>query len=515
MPADPATLNPLRLGLKRERAAEPCAIVIFGASGDLTQRKLVPALYNLQLDRLLPPAFAVVGVARRPVSDAEFVARLRAGLEAHSRRALEEESWQQLAPRIGYVPASFDDPAGYAALADRLDRLDREGATAGNRLYYLATPPSAFPTILEQLAAAGLSRPGRFGSWARVVIEKPFGRDLQSARELNRIANAAFDEQQVFRIDHYLGKETVQNLLVFRFANAIFEPLWNQKYVDHVQITVAESLGVEGRGAYYEEAGTTRDMVQNHMAQLMCLMAMEPPVSLDADAIRDEKVKVLRALRPMAADQVARETARGQYGAGVMGGKPVPAYKEEPDVAKDSRTETFVAVRLFVDNWRWAGVPFYLRAGKRLPKRVTEIALQFREVPYALFHGGRDARVAPNTLALRIQPDEGIALKFEAKVPGQATRLNPVTMEFRYGTSFGQEPPEAYERLLLEAMLGDATLFTRRDEVEASWNWIDALHEGWGRDRGGRSLPVYAAGQWGPAEADTMIWRDGRAWRRL
>jgi glucose-6-phosphate 1-dehydrogenase len=340
------------------------------------------------------------------------------------------------------------------------------------------------------------------------VVEKPIGRDLSTARELNEIVNHAFDERDVFRIDHYLGKETVQNLLVFRLANAIFEPLWNQKYVDHVQLTVAESIGVAGRGKYYEEAGTTRDMVQNHMFQLLCLTAMEAPVALAADSIRDEKVKVLQALRPMSPEEVARSTVRGQYAEGVVGGERVRGYRQEAGVAPDSRTETYVALRMFVDNWRWGGVPFYLRAGKRLPKRVTEIALQFREVPHRLFAGSH----VPNTLALRIQPDEGIHLRFASKVPGPRMRVQPVSMDFRYGTSFGQEPPEAYERLILDAIHGDSTLFIRRDEVEAAWTYVDRVIDAW---QAGPPLPEHAAGTWGPADSDEMLSRDGRRWRRL
>jgi len=506
--------NPLRVGLTDERAVEPGIVVIFGASGDLTRRKLVPALYNLGLDRLMSGSGAMVGVARRDIPHEAFAEQLREGIEKHSRRPLDQEVWQEAVPRISYVPTTFDDLDGYRRLGEHLDDIDRRLGTEGNRLYYLATPPSAFPVIIDRLGKSGLNRPGKGGRWARVVVEKPVGHDLESAQELNEVVNRVFDEKDVFRIDHYLGKETVQNLLVFRFANAIFEPIWNHKYVDHVQITVAESIGVEGRGGYYEESGTTRDMVQNHIFQLLCLTAMEPPFSLEADAIRDEKVKVLHALRPVDAARVDEATVRAQYGPGVTGGKPVPGYKEEPGVAPDSTTETYVALRLFIDNWRWAGVPFYLRSGKRLPKRVTEIALQFRDVPHRLFHGGSDDRLVANTLAMRIQPDEGITLKFDSKVPGPNPKIQPVTMEFRYGTSFGQQPPEAYERLLLDALLGDATLFIRRDEVEASWRYIDRLFEGWSA-AGREPLPGFAAGTWGPSEADALLGRDGRAWRRL
>jgi glucose-6-phosphate 1-dehydrogenase len=502
--------NPLRAGLRRELAAEPCCMVIFGASGDLTRRKLVPALYNLMLDRLLPSPFAVVGVSRRKMSDDEFRASLREGVESYSRRAFDENLWDDLSAGISFVPTE-NSVEGYRKLAEHLDRLDREKGSGGNRLFYVSTPPSAFPGIVDRLGEAGLNKPGTGGNWARIVLEKPIGRDLASARELNRIVGRVFKEEDVFRIDHYLGKETVQNLMVFRFANAIFEPLWNQKYVDHVQLTVAESIGVEGRGSYYEEAGTTRDMVQNHMFQLLCLTAMEPPASLAPDAIRDEKVKVLEALRPVPLDQVNAGTVRGQYAEGVCGGKRVPGYKQEENVAADSSTETYVALRLFIDNWRWGGVPFYLRAAKRMPKRVTEIALQFREVPHRLF----DQNVASNTLALRIQPDEGINLKVESKSPGPQMQIHPVNMEFRYGTSFGLEPPEAYERLILDAILGDSTLFIRRDEVEASWNYIDRLQQGWRERPAAEGLPEYTAGTWGPAESDVLLARSGRTWRRI
>jgi len=501
--------NPLRVGLRRDRGAEPCSVVIFGASGDLTQRKLMPALYNLHLDRLLPSGFSVVGVARREMSHDAFVDAMRQATTEHSRRAMSDELWAEMAAGLSYVQLGGED-ADYRRLAEHLDRLDEERGTGGNRLFYLAVPPSAFPGIVRGLQSSGLHRPGKAGGWSRIVLEKPIGHDLPSAIALNEAVNAVFDEQAVFRIDHYLGKETVQNLLVFRFANAIFEPLWNHKYVDHVQLTVSESIGVEGRGGYFEEAGTTRDMVQNHMFQLLCLTAMEPPVSLDADAIRDEKVKVLQSLRPVRPEQVVTSSVRAQYAAGVVDGRKVAGYLEEPGVAPESRTETYVAMRLFLDNWRWAGVPFYLRAGKRMTKRVTEIALRFNEVPHRLFDDGQ----VPNTLALRIQPDEGITLKFETKVPGPRPRIQPVSMEFRYGTSFGQQPPEAYERLILDAILGDSTLFIRRDEVRASWSYIDSLMEVWQSDRD-RRLPQYTSGTWGPDEADALLRGTGRAWRRL
>jgi len=484
-------------------------MVIFGASGDLTQRKLVPALYNLRLDGLLPESFRVVGVARRPLTDAECVAQLAEGVAAHSRRPLEDEAWQDLAKGISYSAVEANEVGEYQALAAHLEKV--EAGVGGNRLFYLATPPSAFAPIIRLLGEAGLNRPGPGGSWARVVIEKPTGTDLESARALNRTVNDVFHESAVYRIDHYLGKETVQNLMVFRFANSIFEPLWSQKYIDHVQLTVGEELGVGGRGAYYEEAGTTRDMVQNHMFQLLCLTAMEPPVSLRPDAIRNEKVKVLEALRPVEPAGVAHSTVRGQYGPGVIDGKAVCGYLQEEGVSPKSRTETYVALKAYIDNWRWADVPFYLRAGKRMNKRVTEIALQFKDVPHRLFRND----LTPNTLTLRIQPDEGINLRFDAKVPGTQQRIQPVNMEFKYGNSFGASPPEAYERLILDALSGDGTLFIRRDEVEAAWTYIDRLEEGWHNEDPDSPLPEYTAGTWGPAEAHVLLAQDGgRKWRR-
>jgi glucose-6-phosphate 1-dehydrogenase len=495
-------------GLRPSQAPDPCCLVIFGASGDLTQRKLVPAVYNLLLDGLLPEEFAVVGTARRELTAEAFAEDLRQGVEDHSRQALDPEGWKSVAARTSYV-ALGKDPSGYRRLAKHLEGVDRELGTGGNRLFYLSIPPSAIPAVIHGLQEAGLNRPGHNGSWARIIVEKPIGHDLESARELNRVTGAAFDERDVFRIDHYLGKETVQNLLVFRFANAILEPLWNQKYVDHVQITVAESLGVEGRGDYYEEAGATRDMVQNHLFQLMCLTAMEPPVSLAPDAIRDEKVKVLQALRPVEPSRVSETTVRGQYAAGVIDGKEVVGYKDEPGVAPDSRTETYVALGVHIDNWRWAGIPFYLRAGKRLHGRLTEVALRFKDVPHRLF---RNDPLTPNTLALRIQPDEGMMLTFDVKVPGTQPRIKPVDMDFLYHDAFGKQPPEAYERLLLDAMHGDSTLFIRRDEVEASWAYIDRLQERWAEDDD--PLPEYTAGSWGPAEAHVMLAQDGHKWRK-
>ena len=508
----PAT-NPLRAGLRMRRTPEPCTMVIFGATGDLTHRKLVPALYNLHRERLLPPGFHVIGFARRDWSDDFFRRSLEEEARQFSRTGIDDALWASFASGFSYNRASFDDPAGYKALAERLDALDAQAGAGGNRLFYLATPPESYSTIIEQLGAAGLNRPPGSG-WVRIIIEKPFGHDLASARALNDQVHRVFDESQIYRIDHYLGKETVQNILVFRFANGIFEPIWNRRYVDHVEITVAETVGVEGRGGYYDHAGALRDMVQNHLMQLTTLTAMEPPVGYSADAVRDEKVKVIRAIRPIVGDDVQRFTVRGQYGPGAINGAAVPAYRQEEGVDPHSNTETFVALRLTIENWRWAGVPFLLRTGKRLPKRASEIAIQFRQAPLMLFDLGPTSSVEPNVLAIKVQPDEGISLRFDSKVPGQANQIRPVTMDFRYNASFGVESPEAYERLLLDAMLGDSTLFTRSDEVEASWSVVTPILEAW-QAAPPPDFPNYEAGTWGPAAADQLLGAEWRHWRRL
>jgi glucose-6-phosphate 1-dehydrogenase len=510
--SEESSQNPLREGLRLERTADSCVLVIFGATGDLTHRKLVPALYSLSHQRLLPPQFALVGFARRDWNDESFREHMRGAVEEFGRGA-QGGVWESFADSLFYSRGSFDDPAAYKQLGELLDRIDKERGTAGNRLYYLATSPESFPDIIRNLMEAGLTHRSDNGPWTRIVVEKPFGHDLASAQRLNRLLNQAFRERQVFRIDHYLGKETVQNILAVRFANLIFEPIWNAQYVDHVQITVAESVGVEGRAGYYDEAGATRDMVQNHMMQLLSLVAMEPPTAFEADAVRDEKVKVLRSIC-LPPGEVAALTVRGQYGPGTIGGAPVPAYRQEKGVAADSGAETYVALKVMIENWRWAGTPFYLRTGKRLPKRITEIAVVFKKVPHLLFKQHAAVALESNVLALRIQPDEGISLRFGAKVPGPAVRLRSVNMEFLYGVAFGAEPAEAYERLLLDAMIGDQTLFTRRDEVEQAWSFVTGLTKAW-QAAAPLAGPNYPAGGWGPEEADALIERDGRAWRRL
>jgi glucose-6-phosphate 1-dehydrogenase len=512
----PILPNPLREGLVEERIPEPAAMVIFGASGDLTRRKLLPALYSLTRDRLLPARFAVLGFGRLPLTDEAFREEMRRGCEEFARRRpIDDALWAAFARNVFYQQGAYDDPAAFQRLKVRLEEIEHTLGLPGNRVFYLSTPPSTFAPVIRSLGQAELApkpAPGR--PFSRVIIEKPFGVDLETAQALNREVHDILDEQQIYRIDHYLGKETVQNLLVFRFANGIFEPLWNNRFVDHVQITGAETVGVEGRGGYFEQAGSLRDMVQNHLLQVLSLAAMEPPVAFEADAVRDEKLKVLKALRFIPEAEFDQQVVRAQYAAGSIGGQSVPGYRSEPDVGPRSTTETFVALKLFIDSWRWAGVPFYLRSGKRMPKRVTEIAIQFKEAPHLLF-GKRGETIRPNVLSIRIQPDEGIALNFGSKLPGPAMEIAPVSMEFRYGSSFGVEPPEAYERLLLDCLLGDGTLFTRADEVEASWRWVSRIHRRWAEQvaAGRATLDTYPAGSWGPEGAERMMAADGRAWR--
>jgi glucose-6-phosphate 1-dehydrogenase len=504
--------NPLRAGMRLERMAGPCAVVIFGAAGDLTKRKLVPALYNLAQDRLLPAEFAIIGTARQVMNDEEFRTRMREAVaEYGADKSVDENVWQSFAEGLFYLPGEFGEEETYERLKQTLERVDRERRTAGNRIFYLSTAPDFFGPIAEQLSKAGLAQPEGSG-WTRVIVEKPFGHDLESARSLNEELARVFKEEQVYRIDHYLGKETVQNLLVFRFANSIFEPLWNHQYIDHVQITNAEAIGVEGRGGYYESAGVVRDMIQNHVFQITSLIAMEPPASLSANAVRDEKIKAMQAVRPIPPERLDEFAARGQYGPGYVLGEGVPGYRQETGVNPESSTETFAALKLYFDNWRWAGVPFYIRSGKRLPKRVTEIAIQFKDVPHRLFTA-TDAPLEPNVLVIRVQPNEGITLRFGAKLPGQLTRIRWVNMDFRYGSSFGVQPPEAYERLLLDCMLGDSTLYARRDMTERGWEIVTPVLEAWKKPA--TDFPNYAAGTWGPEAAFDLIERDGREWRKL
>ena len=502
--------NPLAEGLHDYRVAEPSIMVIFGATGDLSSKKLLPAIYNLAKQRLLPAGFAVVGAAIDDLSDDAFRKRATQVISEHSRtQPIDQTVLNSFLQGVFYEKVDFGKAEDFRSLQKRLGELDTSRHTSGNRVYYCATPPPTYETITEQLKAAAMAAgPG----FRRIVIEKPFGSDLKSARELNKIVQRVFHEDSVYRIDHYLGKETVQNILAFRFANAIFEPIWNSNLIDSVQITAAEEIGVELRGSYYDKAGTLRDIVQNHALQLLALTAMEPPIAFDANAVRDEKVKVLRAIRPLADGEVAHATVRGQYTKGWVLGEKVIGYREEKNVAPGSLTETFAALRVFVDNWRWAGVPFYIRAGKRLPKRATEIRIQFKKPPHLTF--GREAAAAleANAITLRIQPEEGISLRFGAKVPSAGVKLRSVTMDFDYSSSFLVETPEAYERLLLDCMIGDPTLFTRADEVEAAWTFIDPIEAAWRDDR--PPLQMYESGTWGPAAAAKLLEADGREWHR-
>ena len=506
--------NPLREGLRLERVPDPSALVLFGATGDLAHRKVFPALYQLWRTNLLPHDFVVLAIGRRDYDDETLRAELRTALEKYSRvLPLDDAAWKSFSDRIRYQKLDFANPDDYDELVTVLDGIDKEQGSQGNHLYYLATQPSAFAEIVAQLGRVGLDHERHEGGWRRIVIEKPFGHDLQSAIRLNREVGKVFRESQVYRIDHYLGKETVRNLLVFRFGNGIFEPIWNRRHIDHIQITVAETIGVENRGAFYEETGASRDFLQNHLLQLMSLVAMEPPATFDADALRDEKVKVIRAIGELTPDQIKSDVVRGQYGPGWVAAKQVPGYRQEPEVNPESETETFIAARFEVDDWRWSGVPFYLRTGKRLPKRATEIAIQFKEVPHRLFReSGTDPD--PNLLAIRIQPDEGIMLRFGAKVPGLGIDVRSVTMDFTYGSAFTVDSPDAYETLILDVLLGDASLFTRADEVEGAWARVTPIIEAWAEEPA-PEFPNYESGTWGPEAADEMLARDGRRWRRI
>jgi len=509
--------NPLRSG-DAERVPAPSAMVIFGVSGDLTARKLMPSLFDLTFGQPLPEGFTIVGVSHRDWSEQDFKDTMREAVTAHARTPVTPESWEAFARSLRYVRGDFADPETYRRLDETLSEPELVKRTLGNRIFYLATAPQFFSPILQGLSAAGaLERQANYleptEGWHRVVVEKPFGHDLASARALIAEMAEILTERQIYRIDHYLGKETVQNVLAFRFANSMFDPVWNRQYVDNVQITAAESLGIEGRAGYYEHAGALRDMVESHLLQLLTVVAMEPPAFFNGNAVRDEKVKVLRTVVPPRGADVGIHCVRGQYGPGYVGGVAVPGYHEEKGVSPDSTTETYVALRLAIDNWRWSGVPFYLRTGKRLPRRITEIAVEFKQVPHLMFQNAGELDLTPNVISLRIQPDEGIALRFAAKVPGGRTQLRTVRMDFLYGAAFGQAGPDAYERLLLDAMLGDPTLFTRRDEVEAAWAIVQPILDEW--DQPGTPPPhLYEAGSWGPYAADQMIERDGRAWRR-
>ncbi len=508
--------NPLEEPGVSSRFVNPCILVIFGATGDLTARKLLPAIYNLAREGQLPPQFACVGFARREKTHEQFRQEMKDAVSKHSRvKPLDEALWKNFQEHLFYHQSEFHDPAGYQKLNAFLQDLDTRLGTKGNRVYYLSTQPSFFPLICENLNKAGLIYDDEKvqDKWSRIIIEKPFGHDLSSAKALQKELLRFLSEQQIYRIDHYLGKETVQNILVFRFANSLFESVWNNRYIDHVQITVAEDIGIGSRGAFWEEAGLLRDIVQNHMMQLLSLVAMEPPVSLSANAIRDEKVKVLQAIRPFQENEFDTQAVRGQYAPGFIGGQEAVGYRQENNVAKDSNVETYAALRLFIDNWRWAGVPFYLRAGKRLPKRATEIAVIFKDPPGVLFQQ-LGKRNEPNTLALRIQPDEGTALKINCKVPGPSSPIQPVKMDFRYGSYFGMSPPEAYERLILDCVLGDNTLFAREDEAFNSWKLLTPLINYWAATKV-PDFPNYASGTWGPQAADALIGRDHRKWRLI
>ncbi len=494
--------------------ASPCIMVIFGATGDLARRKLIPAVYHLLQEGLLPEHFAIVGVGRANLDSDAYRKRIDKRIRDFIGDEFSPDQWEQVLRRIHYSQTDIADPDAYAGLSSLLQRLDAEYQTGGNYLFYLATPPSVFGKIVSHLGQAGLSREEQSG-WRRVIIEKPFGHDLASARKLNGTLHASFNESQVYRIDHYLGKETVQNILAYRFTNGTVEPIWNRRYIDHVQITVAESLGVEGRAGYYEHAGALRDMVPNHLLAVLSLVAMEPASSFEADPVRDEQTKVLRSIQPLLPEDVLNRTVRGQYGPGVMpDGTRVPGYREAPGVAPDSATETFVAMKLMIDSWRWAGVPFYLRTGKRMPGRYTEIVIEFRHAPSMMFRDSlvRRENVPPNRLVLRIQPNEGIGMSFNAKVPGPGQRLSPVKMNFSYDDYFGTAPSTGYETLLYDCMNGDPMLFKRADNIEAGWEIVEPVLDVWAA-LPPRDFPDYAAGTWGPPEADELLRRDGRQWR--
>ncbi len=507
--AEQPTAAPPRVG----KQGDPCVMVIFGAAGDLTGRLLIPALFNLSRAGLLAKEFAVVGVARSQMSDDDFRKVVRDHVKEYCGECVEDAAWDSFVKRFSYYTGDFSDQNLFPQLKDYLGKIDYQHGTHGNFFYYLATAPSFFGPIVEQLAGAGLMKQEN-GRWRRVIIEKPFGHDLESAKALNQKLLKLADETQIYRIDHYLGKETVQNILAFRFANGIFEPVWNRRYIDHIQISVAETVGVEGRGSYFDHAGSLRDMVPNHIMQLISLTAMEPPISFEANAVRDEQAKILHAIQPISDEDVLSRTVRGQYGDGTEDGKRVTAYRSEPDVAPDSRTETFVAIKLLIDNWRWADVPFYVRTGKRMPVRNTHIVIQFRRAPFVLFRDTPVEHLMPNQLVLHIQPEEGISLQFAAKVPGPVMRLGTVDMNFEYQEYFGKQPSTGYERLLHDCMIGDQTLFQRADMVEAGWSVVNPMLDIW-KALPPRNFPNYASGTWGPKDADELLERDGRKWRNF
>jgi glucose-6-phosphate 1-dehydrogenase len=505
--------NPFQDPLRFERRVPPCAVVIFGANGDLAKRKLIPALYRLAYERRLPPGFAVIGTSRTPMTDDQFREKMR---ESVSRflvdSPFDKDLWDSFAQGAFYEAGNVKDRSSFGQLSQKLKVVEQSRRTSGNVLFYLSTQPSHYESAAEGIMHAGLARGN---GWRRLVVEKPFGHDLATARELNAKLQRFFPESEIYRIDHYLGKETVQNILAFRFGNGIFEPLWNRRYVNHVQITAAESIGVEGRGAYYQESGALRDMIQNHLLQVMATIAMEPSAVFESRAVRDERAKLLRSVRILKHDEVLAHAVAGQYGPARIGSENVPGFRQEPGVESEAQTDTYAAVTFFVDNWRWAGVPFYIRTGKRLPKRVTDIAIHFNTAPHALFesdHQGGFLATRPNLLIVRIQPEEGISLRFLSKEPGGGMKLRPVSMDFNYGSSFGARLPTAYETLLLDAMVGDATLYTRQDMVEASWAAVQPIVEVWADQKFG--FPNYAAGTWGPKAADEMLARSGHAWRR-
>jgi glucose-6-phosphate 1-dehydrogenase len=509
---DATLFEQLTVGLTQPVVAQPVTLVIFGGAGDLAHRKLLPALYNLYVDGLLPARFVATGVGRKDQSDDQYREFAKDGITRYSRRPLDPAAWETFSQSLFFVNADLEDPSAMATLGARLDTIEHERGLPGNRIYYLAVPPSLFGPIVKSVQRARLVGPPDAPTFSRLIVEKPIGHDLDSARAINDAIAEVFTEQQIYRIDHYLGKETVQNILVLRFANSIFEPLFNQKYIDHIQITVAEEEGVGTRAGYYEQAGALRDMVQNHLLQSLPFITMEPPRSLDADVVRDEKLRVLLSLRPIDGRSVDTDVVRAQYAAGFSMGAPVKGYGEEPGVNANSRTETFVALKLFVDDWRWGGLPIFMRTGKRLPKRASEISIQFKDVPPVLFNADPAGPLDPTVLSIRIQPDEGFALLINSKIPGPRIRIYPVKMDFRYGATFGNVSPEAYERLLLDVMAGDQTLFMRRDMVEAAWRWVTPILTRWAEDS--RSpLATYRAGEWGPPEADRLIAATGRRWR--